>query len=109
MYLDWEDCREPETDDHCVYRYTCKEGQCNLSYIGYTQCKLIDKMSIKNHILEHHPTQKFTTNELLNNVSILYRCNMKSDLTIAEALFVYKFKPQINAQSEFCHGMLNLF
>ena len=23
--------REPEANDHCVYRYTCKEGQCNLS------------------------------------------------------------------------------
>ena len=29
--------RKPETDDHCVYRYTCNEGQCNLFYIGYTQ------------------------------------------------------------------------
>ena len=30
--------REPEANDHCVYCYTCNEGQCNFSYIGYTQC-----------------------------------------------------------------------
>ena len=25
--------RESEANDHCVYRYTCNEGQCNLYYI----------------------------------------------------------------------------
>ena len=28
--------REPKAEDHCVYRHTCDERQCNLSYIGYT-------------------------------------------------------------------------
>ena len=65
--------------------------------------------SIKNYILEHYPTQKIKNKELLNNVSILYRSNMKSDLTIAEALFIHKFKPHLNEQREFCHGTLSLF
>ena len=108
--------REPDADDHCVYRLTCNEGQCNLSYIEYTQCELKQRFSghtqngsIKDHILEHPPTQKIKTREFLNNVSILYRSNMKSNLTIAEALFIHRFKSQINAQSEFCHGTLSLF
>ena len=98
-----------------VYCYGCNEGQCNLSYIGYTQCKLKQRFSehaqngpIKHHILENHPTQKVKTRELLNNVSILYRSNMKTNLTIVEALFIHRIKPQINAQSEFCHGTLSL-
>ena len=63
-----------------------------LSYIGYTQCKLNQRFSghaqngsIKNHILQHHPTQKIKTKELLNNVSILYRSKVKTDLTIAQS------------------------
>ena len=85
-------------------------------YIGYTQCKLKQRFSghaqngsIKNHILQHHPTRKIKTGELLNNVSILYRSNVKTNLTLAEALYIHKLKPQINAQSEFCHGTLSLF
>ena len=80
-----------------MYRYTSNEGQCNLSYIGYAQSKLKQRFSghaqngsIKNHILEHHPMQKVITKELLNNVSILYRPNVKSDLTIAEAFYIHK-------------------
>ena len=89
--------REPDADDHRVYRYTCNEGQCDLSYNGYTQCKLKQRFfehtqngSIKNHILEHHPIQKVKTRELLNNVSILYRSNMKSNFKIVEALFIHR-------------------
>ena len=103
--------RDPEANEQCVYRYTCNEGQCNLSYIGYTQCKFEQRLSghaqkgsIKNHIIEHHPAQKVKTKELLNNVSTLYRSNVKTDLTLAEALYIHKLKPSINAQSEFSHG-----
>ena len=58
-------------------------------------------------ILENHPTKKVKTKELLNSVFILYRSNVKTDLTFAEA--IHKLKPQINAQSDFCQGTLSLF
>ena len=41
------------------------------------------------------------TKEFLNNVSILYRSNEKTDLIIAQALCFKNLKPKINAQSEF--------
>ena len=45
--------------------------------------------SIKNHILQHHPTRKVKTKELLNDVSFLYSSNVKTTLTLAEALYLY--------------------
>ena len=108
--------KEPEADDHCVYRYTCKEDQCNLFYIGYTQCKLKQSFSghaqngsIKKHILQHHPTRKVKKKELLNNVFISYKSNVETNLTLAEASYIHTLKPKINAQSKFCHGTLSLF
>ena len=100
--------REPEANDHCVYRYTCNEGQCNLSYIGCTQCKLKQRFSkhaqngsIKNHTLERHSTQKVKTKELLVNVSILHRYNVNSDLNIAEAMYIPRLKPQKMRRANF--------
>ena len=59
---------------------------------------------------------KLMAKELLNNVSILciyfiihILSNMKSDSIIAEAFLFHKFKQNINAQSEICHGTLSLF
>ena len=91
--------------------------QCNLSFIGYTQCILkqtfsghVQNGSIKSNILECHPARRIKTKELLNNyVSILYRSNDKANLVIAEALHIHQFKPKVNAQSESCHGTLHLF
>ena len=59
---------------------------------------------IENHIEEYNPAQTVKTRELLNNVSILYMSNDKTNLVIAEALYIHQFKLNINAQSEFCHG-----
>ena len=55
---------------------------------------------LKNHILQHHPTQGVKTKELLSNVLNLYRSNVKTDYTLPETLHIHKLKPQINAQSE---------
>ena len=108
--------RGPEAENHYAYRYTCDEKQCNLYHIGYIQCVLKQRFSgheqngqIKNHTLEHHPGQTVKTNELLNNVSILYRSNDKANFVIAEALYIHRFKSKVNTQSEFCHGTLHLF
>ena len=60
----------------------------------------------KNRILEYHPAQMVKTKELLNNSLILYRSNDKANLGITEALYIHQIKPNINAQSEFCHGTL---
>ena len=56
---------EIETNDLSVYHYTYNEGQCNMSYIVYTQCILKLRFSghpqngsIKNHILAYHLAQK---------------------------------------------------
>ena len=67
----------PKANDHCVYRYTCDDGQCSLSYIRYTQCKLKQRFSghaqngsIKNHILENHPTQRVKSLECFNFIQV---------------------------------------
>ena len=54
------------------------------------------KITAKVQILMKNKTKS------LNYTIAILKC------TIAEALFIQKFKPQINVQSEFFHGTLSL-
>ena len=79
--------RETEAENLCVYRYTCDERKCNLSYIEYTQCLLKQRFSehakngsIKNLILEFRSSRRVRVRELLNNASILYKSNDEANL-----------------------------
>ena len=67
-----------------------------------------DEKRLETTVLKYHSKQ-VKTKELLNNSSILNRPNEKTDLIIAEALYIHKIKPQINAQIVFCQGILSLF
>ena len=67
-------------------------------YVRVDTCEIINK-----------ETQRVKNNKLMNNVSILYRSNVKTDLTLAESVYIHKLKTQMNAQSEFCPVTLSLF
>ena len=90
-----------------MYRYTCDERQCNLSYIGYTQFLLKQRFSghaqngsIK-HILACYPSRMVKTKELLNNFLILYKSRDKANLLIVEAMHIHQFKPKSTPRVNF--------
>ena len=108
--------RWPEVDVHCVYRYVCKDGQCSLSCIGYTQCILKQRISgyaqddstKKTYFIVF--SQRVKTKKFLNNVQVLYRSNEKrNNLIIAEASYIHKFKFNINVQGKLFFTVLWAF
>lgn len=93
---------------HVVYKYICPKEECqpSISYVGYTECTLTDRL--RNHtqqgsILAHNQQAhsiKMKTQELLQHTIIERKFTEKEDLIIAEALIIKEQKPTLNAQKE---------
>ena len=91
---------------HLIYEFICQEREClslKNSYIGLTTCTLRDRMkghrhkgSIFAHYMTNHGQIKPQVENLLSSTKILYHCDKKIDLEIYEALFIRKFKPNLN-------------
>jgi len=100
---------------HLVYQYTCPKDGCNASYIGYTCCTL--KERIKNHkyngaIKSHLNNEHLESGKNINvesSFKIIYRCQDKNSLQIAEALLIKKFNPILNRRHEGITRTLNIF
>ena len=91
-----------------VYQYTCPKQECQpcTSYIGYTECTLIDRL--RNHaqtgsILAHsieRPGIRLTAAVMAQSTVILRKFPPKEDFLIAEAIFIKERNPKINGQRE---------
>ena len=91
---------------HVVYEFNCVEGDCvssKNSYIGMTNCSLLERMGKHRHsgsILAHYKSvhNKVPTIEsLINSSKILYYCDNQRFLPVFEALFIKKYEPNLNA------------
>ena len=100
-----------------VYQYNCNREPCNGSqtYIGYTTTLISTRMqshsqqgSIKSHCLKVH-NHKVNANELLRDTNVVKKCFDRSDLTVAEALYIKSRTPTINEQHEFSSRTLKVF
>ena len=94
------------SNSHVVYKYSCEKCQPSKYYIGYTTTTLKQRAlshtqngSIKNHNTEEHH-KKIKTADILPHMSILHRSTIKSELQLAEALFIKNEKPPINNKNE---------
>ena len=95
-------------ESRVVYQYTCPKQECQpcTSYIGYTECTLIDRLrnhaqigSILTHSIERHGI-RLTASEMAQSTAILRKFHSKVDLVIAEAIFIKERNPNINGQRE---------
>ena len=100
-----------------VYRYTCNNRECELSetYIGYTECDLIDRLrnhsqngAILIHNMEKH-NLKITTSEIRTATKVMKHFNRKDELLIAEALLIKQENPSLNRQHEGDTRVLSIF
>lgn len=100
-----------------VYQYTCNSPECQpqQTYIGYTECTLIDRVrnhtqngAIFNHHLEKH-NSRISTSEILDNTKVLNYSNVKQDLLILEALHIKQKNPTLNGQREGETRILKVF
>ena len=90
-----------------MYEYNCSTEGCQSSkYIGYTQCKLVDRLrnhaqhgAIISHNIDSH-NKKITTNDILKDTKVLCHFQTKEELTIAEALLIKDKNPSLNLQRE---------
>ena len=91
---------------HVVYEFSCSEGDCissNNSYIGMTNCSLMERMSqhrYKGSIFSHYRSahnKSPTLDSLLSSCKILYFCDNRRFLPVFEALFIKKCKPNLNS------------
>ena len=90
---------------HVVYEFQCVEGDCissKNSYIGMTNCSLLERMGKHRHsgsILAHYDSVHNsvpTIESLINSTKILYYCDNRRLLPVFEALFIKKYKPNLN-------------
>ena len=91
---------------HLVYKFDCPERECQSlkqTYTGPTSCTLRERFvhhrnrgSIFAHYFHQHGGNKPEINSLLAATKILYHCEKTSDLHIYEALFIRKFRPNLN-------------
>ena len=101
---------------HVVYQYTCSNEGCQSSrYIGYTECTLVDRLrnhaqhgAIITHNTEIHQ-KKITTNEILQDTSVLCHYKTKAELILAEALLIKERTPTLNLQREGEARILSIF
>ena len=108
---------EPKKRSRVVYEYNCNKEECqpSTSYIGYTECALVDR--IRNHaqngaIAEHNKNNhniKMKTDQILDSTKILCQFNKKEDLIFAEALLIKDKKPIMNRQNEGEERVLAVF
>ena len=97
-----------EETSHVVYEYRCPVEECkpSTSYVGYTECSLVDRL--RNHaqhgsILEHYKDKhgrKINTKSLVEDTIILRQLPSKEELLLAEALLIKEIQPTLNAQRE---------
>ena len=108
---------EENKRSHVVYRYTCGQDGCqpSSSYIGYTECALVDRLrnhtqngAILKHNIEKH-NSRISTQEILNATKIVRNFSTKQDLTIAEALLIKEESPALNGQKEGEDRVLHIF
>ena len=108
---------EKQQVSHVVYEYQCPREACQPStyYVGYTECTLIDRL--RNHaqngsIQQHNSTEhshKITTQEILNDTTIVRKQPTKEELIITEALIIKKSNPSLNNQREGEVRVLQIF
>ena len=82
------------SNDHVAYQFTCREDDCQSSYIGFTTKTLNTRAkqhwykssSIHQHFVEAHqkPSQNILTN-IIDHFKILYRNSDLFTLKIAES------------------------
>ena len=103
-----------------IYQYSCIRDGCSTSpksYLGFTTCTVFQRFimhtqnisSIKKHLQDNHNIQKVTTNELLQDVTVLKTANDKRTLMYLEALYIKMKKPELNSQKEFSDKILKVF
>ena len=100
-----------------VYEYRCPREACQPStcYVGYTECPLIDRLrnhtqhgSIQQHNRSEH-NHKISTQETLDNTTIVRKQRTKEELIIAEALIIKERNPPLNNQREGEVRVLQIF
>ena len=109
-----------EDKSHVVYEFQCPERECQSlkqTYIGLTSCTLRERFtnhrnkgSIFAHYFLKHGGEKPVVKNMLQATKILYHCDQKFNLHIFEALFIRKFKPNLNENiSDFSCLTLNIY
>ena len=106
------------TKSSAVYRYTCsnvERCQPQQFYIGFTTTSFRQRASthaqtgaIQLHNLNEHGI-KITTNDILENMKTLFHSHEKSELLLAEALFIKSENPPLNRQHEGDTRILKIF
>ena len=108
---------EHKNRSHLVYQYACKKDGCqpSTSYIGYTECTLVDRLrnhtqngAIRSHNIDVH-NAKISTEEIVTSTTILRQYRTKDELIIAEALLIKDEKPALNQQREGEARVLSVF
>ena len=93
-----------------VYEFRCPIGDCahrpNASYIGHTTTTLSRRMTMhlqngapKQHMRSAH-SRTLTRTDIVNNTTILGRCNHKTRLKVLEAVTIRDRDPLINRQMD---------
>ena len=110
--------RSPLKQSNVIYQYTCKLGDCalrsNCNYIGLTTTSLSRRITMhlqsggpKTHTITHHD-MTLTRQQMVDNTSIIDRCNDIRRLRILEAVHIRDKDPIINTQVN-ARGTLPLF
>ena len=97
-----------------MYQFTCNESDCTSTYIGYTTNKLSERASqhkynpskIHLHYKTEHNINKI--NNISDNFKVLYTNNNLYSLKIAEAIYIKKFRPDINIKFNEMNLKLNI-
>ena len=104
-----------------VYQFKCKTEGCALldnCYIGMTTTTVSRRITmhlqnggIKDHFIGSHPLipRANWRHILVENASILARCNFNKELEITEAMYIKELQPSLNIQNVRLGGVLKLF
>ena len=101
--------RETLQKSHVIYRFTCKQGNCEVlpsTYIGMTTMRLSRRLSFhlqsgapRNHLREIHGIS-ITRKILEDNTEIVTTCADNRRLPILEALYIKETNPTLNQQAD---------
>ena len=99
-----------------VYQFTCSEGSCNATYLGYTTCTISNRArnhrynsSIRKHYETDHDCMPPPHDTFVNQFSILEKYRSRTELRIAEALLIKQFNPIINVKFNEMSNFFNLY
>ena len=84
-----------------VYRFVC--DLCDADYVGYTARHLFQRVAEhKNSAIGKHFHEAHGRRDRLNesHFKILRKCQGKFDCLVFEMLYIKKFKPNLNVQSD---------